>query len=198
MINSSLQFKQLRIAFESLVRLAPNEWQQVKRLFSLIRYEKGQYFAKADTYPQEIGFVSSGILRAFYRTSDGVEYNKTFFLENTFVAPLTSLVTKEINQINLQALLDSELLVADYQTFTELYDSIPPVERFARKAIEVEWCRKEMREIRLVLNSAKERYEHFLSEYPGIENLIPQYHIASFLGITPVALSRIRSKRIKK
>ncbi len=198
MINSSLQFKQLRTAFEALVGLAPNEWKQVKRLFSLIRIEKRQYFAKADTYPQEIGFVSSGILRAFYRTPDGVEYNKTFFLENTFVAPLTSLVTKEINQINLQALLDSEMLVADYQAFTELYDSIPPVERFARKAIEVEWCRKEIREIRLVLNSARERYEHFLSEYPGIENLIPQYHIASFLGITPVALSRIRSKRIEK
>ena len=61
--------------------------------------------------------------------------------------------------------------------------------------IQWEWVRKEIREIRLVTLSAEERYELFLNEYPGLEHRIPWYYIASFLGITPVALSRIRRKK---
>lgn len=178
--------------------VSKEEWSDFLALFHLKTYPKGSYFSVAGDKPIQIGFVCSGVIRAFYRNAEGTEYNKTFFTKHSFVAPLRSLITGSVNQINQQALVDSKLLVADYPELVKLYDRHQSLERFARKAIEIEWCKKELREIRLVLNSAEERYDFFLSDHPGLENLIPQYHIASYLGITPVALSRIRKRRTRR
>ncbi len=144
-----------------LTNLEEPTWHRFQQLFSIRCYKKGEYFVEAGDYPTELSFVGSGVFRAFYRNKNGVEYNKTFFCKNTLMAPLTSLIHNSQNHINLQALADSDLLVADYKSITNLYDSFPSLERFARKAIEIEWCKKELREIRLVLNSAEERYEFF-------------------------------------
>ncbi len=195
---SQQYYFQLKAVLEFLTDLQDEAWQSLEKLFMLKPFKKGEYFAKAGEYPREMGFVVSGIFRAFYRNENGIEYNKTFFLSNTFMSPFASLIFDTQNHINLQALADSEMLVADYKKLTRLYDQYTSLERFARKAIEIEWCKKEQRELRLVLNSAEERYDSFLEEHPGLENQIPQYHIASYLGITPVALSRIRAKRRKK
>ncbi len=190
--------QQLKKTIEKVVSLDSEAWQSLENIFNLESYEKNQYFAKDDSFPEKMGFIVTGFYRAFYRTLDGIEYNKTFFGPNDFILPLASLITGKKNQINIQALTPAVVLTADFKSFTNLYDSHHSIERFARKAIEIEWCKKETRELQLVLNSAEERYENFLSEHPGLENVIPQYHIASYLGITPVSLSRLRSKRIKK
>jgi hypothetical protein len=76
-----------------------------------------------------------------------------------------------------------------------LYNTFPALERFARKLAESYFVLKEKREIELVLLEAGERYLIFQKEFPGLENRIPQYHIASYLGITPTQLSRIRAKK---
>jgi CRP-like cAMP-binding protein len=77
-----------------------------------------------------------------------------------------------------------------------LYDQFEGLERIARKLAENYFMVKEQREIELVLLDASQRYRLFQQEYPGLENRIPQYHIASYLGITPTQLSRIRAKKI--
>ena len=114
------------------------------------------------------------------------------------VAPLAALITKKQNKINLQALEPSVCLVVSYDQLILLFDDHPGLERFSRKIIEFEWIKKEEREIQLVLNNAEERYEQFLIDHPTLESRIPQYHIASYLGITPVALSRIKRQRIER
>ncbi len=175
-----------------------NTWKQVEMLFTPKHFQKGSYFAEVGDFPQDLGFVVEGCFRAFYRNNEGNEYNKTFFEAGTMVAPLASLITKKENKINLQALESCVCLVANYNALTKLYDTHPVLERFSRKVIEFEWIKKEEREIRLVLNDAEERYEQFLIDHPTLENRIPQYHIASFLGITPVSLSRIKKQRINR
>ena len=78
---------------------------------------------------------------------------------------------------------------------TKLYDSIPKIERLSRILAEHFFVDKEKREIELVMLGASEKYEIFKKEHPNLENLIPQYHIASYLGISPTQLSRIRAKK---
>jgi CRP-like cAMP-binding protein len=87
------------------------------------------------------------------------------------------------------------LLVATYQEITKLYDQHPQVERLARILAEQFFVRKEKREIELVTLEAKERYAIFQQEHPQLEQLIPQYHIASYLGVSPTQLSRIRAQK---
>lgn len=189
------QMKNVMSAIEPLPEAC---WSDIASLAHEKEYPKNSYFAEEGDYPTDLGFVGKGTFRAFYRTAEGVEYNKTFFTENTFMVALTAIVTGNMNLINIQALEDAMVLRFNYHKFTELYDQYYALERMARKVIELEWVKKEVREIRLVLNNATERYQFFREEHPGLENKIPQYHIASYLGVTPIQLSRIRAKMAGK
>jgi CRP-like cAMP-binding protein len=197
-MNKELLLNQMKEVMLSIEPLSEACWSDIISLVQEKEYPKNSYFAEEGDYPTDLGFVGKGTFRAFYRTADGVEYNKTFFTENTFMVALTAIVTQSMNLINIQALEDATVLKLNYHKFTQLYDQYHALERLVRKVIELEWVKKEVREIRLVLNNATERYQFFQEEHPGLENKIPQYHIASYLGVTPIQLSRIRAKMVGK
>ncbi|HAC16043.1 MAG TPA: Crp/Fnr family transcriptional regulator [Bacteroidetes bacterium] len=165
------------------------------KLFKLKQFEKGYHYAKMGEYSRKMGFVINGILRAYHNTSTGEYYNKTFFKEGLFVGAYSSLVTGQRNFIHIQCLTDVTLLEAHYSDVVALFDDYPKVERFARILAEQYFVSKEKREIELVTLNATERYELFCKNNPDIEQRIPQYHIASFIGVTPTQLSRIRAKK---
>ncbi|OHX68389.1 Crp/Fnr family transcriptional regulator [Flammeovirga pacifica] len=164
-------------------------------LFSEVQLRKGTIFAKKGEYSKKIAFVKSGVLRAYYSNEQAIEYNKTFFTENNFVGAYSALITQEKNLIDIDCLTDCSLLVATYHEIIKLYDQHPQVERLSRILAEQFFVRKEKREIELVTLEAKERYAIFQQEHPQLEQLIPQYHIASYLGVSPTQLSRIRAKK---
>jgi CRP-like cAMP-binding protein len=185
----------LKKYLDQLICLNKRDWEAFSQLFSASILKKGDYFARVGKVEKQMGFLTNGVIRAFFRNREGIEYNKTFFTENEFFGPYASLVTRQPNQINIQALTDCQILVADYQSVTKLYGEHRQIESMARLVAEHYFVIKEKREIELVLLQADERYKIFLQEYPNLENLIPQYHIASYLGITPTQLSRIRAKK---
>ena len=193
-MNNSPILEQMKQVITAVENITDECWMDIAALAREKQFPKSSYFAEEGEYPADLGFVGKGTFRAFYRTTDGIEYNKTFFTENTFMIALTAMITQTRNLINIQALEDSTVLLFNYKEFTKLYDTYHTLERMARKVVEFEWAKKEIREIRLVLNNASERYAFFLQEHPGLENKIPQYHIASYLGVTPIQLSRIRAK----
>lgn len=170
------------------------EWNSFSALFESQILKKGDFFALAGRKENKIGFLSKGVIRAFFSTKEGLEYNKTFFIDGEFFGAYSSLVSGSINQINIQALTDCHLLIADYSEIVKLFHSYRNIETLARIVAERFYIEKEKRELQLVLLQADERYHLFQQEYKGLENLIPQYHIASYLGITPTQLSRIRAK----
>jgi CRP-like cAMP-binding protein len=174
--------------------LQDKTWSRVKDIFSEKELRKGEYFAVEGEKSKQIGFLTSGIIRAFYRNNEGLEYNKHFFISNNIIGGYSSLVTSTPNKIIQQALTDCKLLVGNYAEITKLYDLYPDFERFGRRLAELYFVSKEQREIEIVLLNADERYLIFRRDYPQLEQLIPQYQIASYLGITPTQLSRIRRK----
>jgi CRP-like cAMP-binding protein len=175
--------------------LTDTTWQAFSNLFSEQVLGKHTYFASAGKKEYHIGFLARGTVRSFYRDLQGVEYTKTFHVPSSFIGAYSSITSGQINQIYIQALEDSTLLVADYRKIMELYNQFPSLERLARKLAETYFMVKEQREIELVMMDASQRYEIFQKEFPGLENRIPQYYIASYLGITPTQLSRIRAKK---
>lgn len=194
--RTSLQkMNELKIYLEKLILFTENEMEIFVSLFSEIRLKKYDYFAKEGEYSSNLGFISEGVMRAFFRNKSGNEYNKTFFTPPNFVAAYSSITTKQKNLINIQCLTDCTLFVTDFRQLTSLYKKYPKFESLARTMAEYKFAIKEKREIQLVTLEAIERYEIFKKEHPGLENLINQYHIASYLGITPTQLSRIRAKK---
>ena len=164
-------------------------------LFSEKHFKKNEYFASEGEYSSKIGFISKGVVRAFYRNNKGNEYNKTFFSKIGFIGAYSSLVSNQKNKINLQCLTNCSFYIADFSEIKKRYNSNPKIERLARILAEHFFVSKEKREIELVMLDATERYTIFRKEHPNLENAIPQYHIASYLGITPTQLSRIRAKK---
>lgn len=168
--------------------------EMVASLFTDATLRKGDYFIKHGQQAREIGFLHKGIIRGYYLSNEGFEYNKHFFTSPSFIGGYASIITGTPNQIQQQALTDCDILVAPAADFRALFDQYPDLERAARILAEQFFVQKEQREIDLVLLDADERYRRLQQAYPELESLLPQYHIASYLGITATQLSRIRRK----
>jgi len=181
--------------FNKLTPVSPESWDKFSKLFTPKILQKGDCFIADGQTAREIGFLESGIMRAFYRNNEGVEYNKHFFVNPCFIGGYASLITGKPNQIIQQALTDCTIQVAQFTHIQKLYQTCADIERGARVLAEQFFIQKEQREIEIVLLDADERYKIFRKSFPQLEQQIPQYHIASYLGITPTKLSRIRKKR---
>ncbi|WP_111307642.1 Crp/Fnr family transcriptional regulator [Confluentibacter sediminis] len=184
----------LKTFFNKLTPISPESWDKFSALFTTKALKKGDYFISDGQTAKEIGFLESGIIRAFYRNNEAVEYNKHFFINPCFIGGYASLITGKPNQINQQALTDCTFMVANYADIQALYETCPDIERAQRILAELFFVQKEQREIEIVLLDAEKRYQIFQNNFPQLEQQIPQYHIASYLGITPTQLSRIRKK----
>lgn len=175
--------------------ISQDTWTDITPLFKKRSMKRGEAFIEAGQVARKIAFLKHGVLRGFYRNTEGATYNKHFFQAPSFIGGYASLITGKPNQIIQEALTDCELLEVDYQVFIQYYDRHQDLERVARRLAELFFVQKEQREVDLVMLRADERYEKFLEEFPQLEQQIPQYHIASYLGVTPTQLSRIRKQR---
>jgi CRP-like cAMP-binding protein len=138
-----------------------------------------------------IGVVTSGVLRSYVRKNDE-EFNNDFYLENSFVSAYTSYLTRMPTNCNIQALTDVEINYITYNQFNKLIDEDSDFLKLGKYISDNFFIRKCKRETSFLKNSAAERYENLSTIYPGIEQQVSQYHIASYLGIKPESLSRIK------
>ncbi|MBB6694926.1 Crp/Fnr family transcriptional regulator [Cohnella xylanilytica] len=157
---------------------------------------KGALLVSAGEPVNDAWFCSEGLFRLFYPLPDGREYNVAFSTENDYVTSYGAMATGEPSAFSIEALEASTVVEIGRGVLRELMDRSHGWERFVRLAVERLYIRKEERERQLLYLPALERYEAFLRKYPGLDRRIPQYHIASYIGVSPVSLSRLlRSRR---
>ena len=185
----------LKETLQNIIDFNPETLKILLYLFEETEFKKGDFLAKKGELSRKIGFITSGVLRAYYSNDRGEEYNKTFFTKGSFVGAYSSLITGKQNLIDIDCLTNATLMITEFHQVTSLYHSHPQVERLARIFAEQFFVSKEKREIELVTLEAKDRYSIFQQEHPQLEQLIPQYHIASYLGVSPTQLSRIRAQK---
>lgn len=138
-----------------------------------------------------IYFVVKGALRIYY-LKDGIDITESFEFENTVVARVESLFSGQPSRKAIQALEDTTLIAIPSNQLFELYDDFPELERLFRKIFEQAHVKTINRLESIQFHSAEERYQNLLKEEPQLIQRIPLKYIASYLGITPVSLSRIR------
>lgn len=155
-------------------------------------FKKNENFLREGELCTELLYVHCGAFR-YYLTKDGKDFTKDFCLDtsNPFCTGFASFVTQTPSLINIEALEDSLVSVWQESYIRELFETLPWL-AFARKIAEMLFVRKEKREISLLRDSAEERYRLFVQEFKDVMQRVPQYHIASYLGITPESLSRCR------
>lgn len=189
-------FARLKDFLTSFASVPVTEWLHALPLFKLSRLDKGEFFFRQGQSFQRIGLLVSGLVNTFYLDSEGDIHVKRFIGPGKPVAPYPSVVTGEVATYNLQALEKSLIAHIAYSDYQELLERHMCWERITRKSLEQEIMEKDSKEYDLFMLSAEERYESFLKRHPSIAGKIPQYLIASYIGITPVALSRIRGQRV--
>ena len=180
--------------FHSISNISSSDLSVIENIFYSSTIKKNEYFIKAGETPDKFGIIISGIFRYFYIDDDGKEFTKYFALENDLLISYSAILLGEESKFYIEALENSEVLVSSFKTFNELTENNLSWNKIARKLVEQQYIKKERREYQFLFNDAETRYLHFLEEYPGLIERVKHYHIASFLGITPVALSRIRKK----
>jgi len=189
---------ELKDYFNSISKLHESTWERILPFFSEDKLAKHEYFARENKTAHQIAFLKTGVVRAFFINQEGKEYNKQFFVGQSIIGAYTSLLTGNVNLIAQQALTDCFIYTCDYKLLTNLFDECPDLERFARKIAEHYFLEKEKKEIEIVLLDASQRYILFKKEFPALEQLIPQLHIASYLGVSATQLSRIRRQLLSK
>lgn len=179
-----------------LSTISEDAWHDLSELIEEFNLSKNKYLIREGQKAHHCFFLKDGVIRVFY-THEGNEYNKTFFIPGTFPTPITSLLSGNPTQLGFQALADCSLIKFSYSGFRNLFKKHRCLETFMLAVMEHEWIKKERHDIRMVTNNATTNYLIFRQEYPELENIIPQYHISSYLGITPIQLSRIRAQLVK-
>lgn len=186
-------FESLKQSMNSYFPLSDKTWSKIEGICKPVKFNAGECFVQAGQQPRRFGFLVSGLMRAFVTDTNGKEYNKVFFEEGSFPGTMVALLTASPSQFTLDALEVSQLLTIDFKSYRELLVELDDLKLFHIYYLEKNWLvAKEAREVMLVQKTAGERYQQFLSDHPSLVERLPQFHIASHLGVTPTQLSRIR------
>jgi len=191
------KFKQFHEGLVKNISVPRGEWEYIVQHLSERSFKEDDYIVRAGDVAKNFYFITKGLVRFFYSTEDGKEFNKHFAMENSFAGSFHSLVQNVPCGFFIQALERTETIVLPNHIIHQSYKRHLCWERFGRKLAEHILLQKEAREKELLLDSLDIRYRRFLLEFPGIASRIPQYQIASYLGVTDVALSRVRKKILK-
>jgi len=176
----------------SITKVDDNNLEKLRMISSVKEIKKNDYFIREGEFPSTFAFVSKGLFRYTYLHEGGKELTKAFFCENSFISAYSALIQHRESYFSIEALEDSEIIVIDYLKFKDLVEKNFCWNKFLLTLLEKGFCIKEKREREFLLYDALQRYESFLQSHPHLENRIKQHMLASYLGITPVALSRIR------
>ncbi|MBB5634529.1 CRP-like cAMP-binding protein [Pedobacter cryoconitis] len=181
---------------KALNRYAPLSTACINEILKIVRprtVARHDFLLRQGSIPRTIAFVKKGLFSYYYTTEEGNIVIKKFFAENSFVASTSAMIKKEPGLFNICALEDTEVLEYDSFLFWRLIEQFPDLAMFHIKYMEKHWIAdKEVLEITAKYQNATQRYQTFLLTYPELTDRLKQHHIASYLGITPTQLSRIR------
>ena len=184
LINYLLQFGQLNAQQIELVR----------RKASTKKLSREQFYFEAGKVQREVAFLSEGVIRICYYKRDGDEITKYFLDENTFVVDVNSYTLQVPTVEYAQAVTDCELVIISRDSMQELSMTIIDWDAIINKITAKGLADKVNRISPMMTENATERYLSFMDKFPNLINRISQNYLASFLGMTPTSLSRIRKQ----
>lgn len=159
--------------------------------------KKRQFLLRSGEIAKYETFVVRGLLRAYTVDRSGYEHVVMFAMENWWVSDLYSFLTQTPGDQNIDALEETEVLQIEKSDLEKLYLLVPKFDRFFRILLQNAFVANQQRILASISETAEEQYLSFIKKYPSLEQRVPQHQVASYLGITPETISRIRRGILK-
>ncbi|MCD8739138.1 Crp/Fnr family transcriptional regulator [Mucilaginibacter roseus] len=188
---------QLIATIKHLISIDEEEEAIIKSLFKPLELKAGDFFVEEGQVCRYVGFIEKGLVR-YYMNDDGNHKTLYFNKEGEFVSNYQSFLPRNPSNTNIQAIEDTSLQVISFENLQRLYATVREGEKLGRLGIESVFVNSLEQLKSFYRDSPAERYRQFLHAYAELAQRIPQYYIASYVGIKPQSLSRIRKRLVSK
>ena len=185
--------------FDAKIKLTEQEKELCRSIFIPKKLRKKQYLLQQGDVAKYVAFVEKGLLRSYKVDDKGFEHITQFAFEGWWITDQLSFLTGQSSVFDIDALEDSELLLLTKQAQDQLLEKVPKFERYFRLLLQNNLIATQKRLVSNMSQTAEERYDELVAACPTtLPQRIPQHMLASFLGIKPETLSRIRKKKMEK
>ncbi|AMR32481.1 hypothetical protein A0256_14130 [Mucilaginibacter sp. PAMC 26640] len=180
--------------FNKYARITATDFEQIEKVIVKRFIKKRRALLTQGDISRYIYFIEKGALRSYTTDKDGVEHVIQLAIEDHWIADLLSFITQVPGNVSIEAIEDSEVWLLPHHELDLLYDQVPALERYFRQLFQRAYVSLQQRLSSTVSQNAEERYRLIISDFPQIAARIPLIYIASYLGITPESLSRVRKQ----
>jgi CRP-like cAMP-binding protein len=187
------EYSQFREFISNFITVTEEEWKLHRDVLIRKFLKKGEFLSREGNVCEHVSFVNKGYFR-IYADVNGEEITNYFSFENTYATDYASFLTRKPSSENIVAMEDAEVLQLNYSNMQMLYDKVPSWQKFGRLMAEHVYLIAVERTKSLLYNSPEALYLKIMEEFPEIIERVPLQYIASFMGIQPESLSRIRKR----
>ena len=185
--------EQLKILVSEYVNVNEAEWSVLSESLEIKEYKRGELFLKEGDFCNYVGFVNKGLFN-FYHIKGGIKHIRGFFFSNNLISNYPCFLQKNKSEFYIEAMEDSSITFIHRDALLMLHKELPMVQEFSRVIVESLYLEVSAKYESFFIKTAEERYMDFVQGKPELTKKIPQYMIASYLGITPEGLSRIKKR----
>ncbi|CCN81254.1 putative cAMP-binding protein [Vibrio nigripulchritudo SFn27] len=190
----------LRAYLSQFVSISDKEWETISESFTVQNFEKDISLLGNGQACRSMFYLCSGITRSYAIDENGRDFTTCFHfnepsstVKNLFLTDFSSVIRNEPSQLHFQTLTEVQAVELPTQAISELYERGAKWEKLGRRLSEEAYYHTQQRAMSLLMKTAKQRYAELCEQMPHLIESIPEYYVASYLGITPQSLSRIKS-----
>lgn len=180
------------------IELSENEIQLIQSVCKQKKLRKKQFLLQEGEVWNYNAFICRGLVKTFSIAENGSEHIINFAPENYWTGDRESLINGMPSRLNIDAIEPTELILIERKDFEKLCSEISSLNQLVNQIIQKSFIVSQGRILANISFTAEEKYQNFLEKYPHIVNRIPQHMIASYIGITPETLTRLRRNMVKK
>jgi len=175
--------------------LSEQEFALIEHVIRIKKLRKKQYLLQEGDIARDHCFITDGLLRTYSVDDKGNEHIIRFAMKDWWISDRESLLSGKPSRFNIDAIEDSTVILFGKPQMDELLEKIPALNRLITDVLNKSFITAQNRIHEAISSTAEEKYQNFVSRYPQFAQRVPQSMVASYLGIAPETLSRLRSKK---
>jgi CRP-like cAMP-binding protein len=190
--------EQMRQVMKQMIEVSEDELSRFLSQTVVKTFKRQEILSRPNAIPNEVFFINKGLIRVLITDHEGTEHTIHFALENQFIADYSNFIQKQPSIYSLQALEETQVVVLPRTAIEWGYQNLTDGQKMGRLIAEFYFIYQDDRIKNMYVRTPKQRYDSITEVFPNIHNRVPQHLIASYLGITPIHLSRLKKAEIEK